>query len=342
MVGADIDPSLTAQMERDSSMVQIILIGISAGAAAALLFASVASGSMLSVLLFYLAPLPILIAAMGWSHWAALIAAIAASSGLAMFFGPFFFIAFLIGIGLPAWWLGYLALLARAPAAPSDGGLEWYPVGYLVSWAAIVSAAIVITAMLSLGTDQESFHATLRGGLERMFNAQGRAPSAPVPAPRAAGLARLIEFMVIALPPAAAVLTTITSIVNLWLAERIVKVSGRLQRPQSDLSAMRFPVYAPALAAAAIAGWFLPGMIGIVAGVLGASMLMAYAILGFAILHSITRGMKSRPFTLGGSYIVVIVFGWPVLAMALLGLADSAFDFRRRASQRRGPPHSRT
>ena len=51
-------------------MMQIVLIGIGAGAATALLFASVASGSLISVLLFYLAPLPILIAALGWSHWA--------------------------------------------------------------------------------------------------------------------------------------------------------------------------------------------------------------------------------------------------------------------------------
>ena len=324
-------------------MVQVFLIGLSAGAASALLFASVASGSPLSVLLFYLAPLPILIAAMGWSHWAALIAAVVASAGLATIFGPFLFIAFLIGIGLPAWWFGYLALLARPADPPSAGGLEWYPVGYLVSWAAIVSAVIVIAALLSLGSDQETFRAALRGGLERMLNLQDRAPSGPVvPAPRAAGLARLIDFMVIVLPPAAAVLTTITSVVNLWLAERIVKISGRLKRPPADLSAMQFPTYAPAVAAAAIAGSFLPGMIGITAGVLGASMLMAYAILGFAVLHAITRSMKGRSFTLGGTYIVVVVFGWPVLAMALLGLADTAFDFRGRAARRRGPPDPRT
>ena len=71
-------------------MVQLILIGISAGAATALLFASVASGSPLSVLLFYLAPLPILIAALGWSHWAALIAAVVGLAGLAAMFGRSF------------------------------------------------------------------------------------------------------------------------------------------------------------------------------------------------------------------------------------------------------------
>src|ERR1700757_386746 len=94
-------------------MMQVFLIGVGAGAAAALLFASVASGSPLSVVLFYLAPLPIPIAALGWRHYAALVASIAPAASLAAVFNSTLFIAFLIGIGLPAWWLGYLALLAR-------------------------------------------------------------------------------------------------------------------------------------------------------------------------------------------------------------------------------------
>jgi hypothetical protein len=102
-------------------MVQLVLIGISAGAATALLFASVASGSLISVLLFYLAPLPILIAALGWSHWAALVAAMFASAALATIFGPFLLLAFLFGIGLPAWWLGYLALLPVRPPTAWSG-----------------------------------------------------------------------------------------------------------------------------------------------------------------------------------------------------------------------------
>ena len=56
------------------------------------------------------------------------------------------------------------------------------------------------------------------------------------------------------------------------------------------------------------------------------------------MLHAITRGMDSRPFTLGGIYAAVVVFGWPVLAMSLLGLADTAFDFRGRAAARRPRP----
>ena len=324
---------------RDSSMMQLYLVGLAAGFATALLYASVASGSLLSVLLFYLAPLPILIAALGWSHWAALIAAVVASASLAAVFGAFFFIAFLFGVGLPAWWLGYLALLAR-PAATAPGGLEWYPVGHLVVWAAIISGLIVTAVMLNFGTDDESFRASLRRGFERMFNlraASGETRSAPRPE-----LSRLIEALIVVLPPAAAVLTTITSVANLWLAERIVKVSGRLRRPPPDLAAMQFPAFAPAITALAIAAWFLPGLPGMVGTVFSASLLMAYAILGFAVLHAITRGLNSRPFALSGIYVATIIFIWPVLAMSLLGLADTAFDLRGRAARRRPPSHPGT
>ena len=324
-------------------MMQVALIGVSAGAATALLFSSVASGSLLSVFLFYLAPLPILIAAMGWSHWAALIAAVVASASLAAVFGGFFFIAFMLAIGLPAWWLGYLALLARPATRATPDGLEWYPVGHLVFWAAIIGAAIVIAGMLTLGTDLENFRNSLRSGLERTLKMPARAPSNPGgAAPDVSDPSRLIDILVAVLPPAAAVLAAITNVVNLWLAERVVKISGRLRRPPSDLPAMQFPVYAPALVGASVVASLLPGMVGTSAGVLAASLLMAYAILGFAVLHMITRGMGARPFTLSGIYVAVFVFGWPVLVMSLLGLADTAFDLRGRASRRRGPPNPQT
>ena len=313
-------------------MTQLVLIGIGAGAATALLFASVASGSLISVLLFYLAPLPILIAALGWSHWAALVAAVFASIGLAAVFGPFLFAAFLLGIGLPAWWLGYLTLLARPTGAPPPNDMEWYPVGNLVVWAAIIGAGLVIAALINFGTSEEGFRAALRNGIERMLRMQPRVPTGTT------DVNRIVDFLVLALPPAAAVLTTITNVLNLWLASRIVALSGRLNRPPPDLAAMTFPSYAPLLTGGALAGSFLPGMVGTAGGVLAASMLMAYTILGFAVLHHITRGMNARPLLLGGAYASVLVLGWPALLIMLVGLADAALDLRSRVANRRNPP----
>src|SRR5215470_12956479 len=144
MVGADADPSLTADEAGQLAMLQILFVGLGAGAAAALLFASVAAGSVPATLLF--APLPILIAALGWSHWAGLVASLTAAAGLGATLGLYFSSAFLIGVGLPAWWLGYLALLARPVGANGSMTLEWYPIGRLVLWAAIIGAALVIIA----------------------------------------------------------------------------------------------------------------------------------------------------------------------------------------------------
>ena len=83
----------------------------------------------------------------------------------------------MLGIGLPAWWLGYLALLARPATAATPDGLEWYPVGHLVFWAAIIGAMIVIAGILTLGSDLDAFRSSLRSGLERMLKTPVRAPS---------------------------------------------------------------------------------------------------------------------------------------------------------------------
>ena len=209
-------------------MMQLLLVAVGAGAAAALLFASVASGSLLATLLFYLASLPILIATMGWSHLAGLLGVLLAATGLGLTLGFYFFLAFLFGVGLPAWWLGYLALLGRPVAANgSAAGMEWYPIGRLVLWAAIIGALVIIVAVLSYGTDKETFQAEMRNAFERALRVQG----GQTPIPGRADTRRVIDILVVALPPAAAVLLTILNTFNLWLAARIVKVSGLLRRP---------------------------------------------------------------------------------------------------------------
>ena len=320
-------------------MIQIGLIGIAAGAAAALLFASVASGAWFSVALFYLAPLPIMIAALGWSHWAAMIAAASGAFALAAVFGSVFFFAFLAGAGLPAWWLGYLAMLARpVPNGGAPSPLEWYPSGRLVLWAAILAAMIVIVAIPNFGSDATSFHAGLHDALMHILRAETTAPAdAPTPIPGLSNIDRLVDFLIVAVPPAAAVVATVTSLVNLWLAGRIVKFSGLLKRPWPQLAAMAFPRSVLGVLAGAMILSFFGGLAGIVAGVLSASLLMAYGVLGLAVLHAITRG-RSRGFLLSGTYAAVIVFGWPVLALCGLGLFEAAFDLRARVGRRRGPP----
>ena len=319
-------------------MMQFGLIGIGAGAAAALLFVSVTSGAWLSIPLFYLAPLPIMIAGLGWSHWAALTGALTGALALGIAFGPVFFFTFLAGAGLPAWWLAYLAMLAR-PLGNGTATLEWYPPGRLVVWAAVLAGLVVVVAIPNFGLDGESFRAGLRNALMHILRVELEAPAdAPLSVPGLSSTSRLIDFLVAAIPPAAAVLATITNVLNLWLAGTIVKFSGLLKRPWPPLAAMTFPRTLAAALAIVVVLSFVGGLVGIVAGVLSASLLMAYGVLGFAVLHAITQGMDARIFLLGGVYAAVLVFGWPVLALCLLGLIETAIDLRARLARKRGPP----
>jgi len=303
-------------------MMQILLVGLGAGAVAALLFASVVSGSIAAIFLFYIAPLPILIAALGWSHLAGLVAAVSATAVVTFLAGDFFLAVPVIAFG--AWWLGYLALLAQPATNGGGGALQWYPLGRLVLWAAVIGTLVVAAVVPNFGSDQESLQAALRKTYQRILRDQS-----------------LIDLLVVAAPPAFAVFATITNVFNLWLAARIVKISGRLPRPWPALAALTLPAPTAVLLAAAVVGSFLPDLAGVLAGAFAASLLMAFAILGFAVLHAITQGMSSRAILLAGVYAAATVLGWPMLAVSMLGLAEAAFDIRGRMARKRGPPSLR-
>jgi hypothetical protein len=204
----------------------------------------------------------------------------------------------------------------------------------MVLWAAIIGALLVAVAVPGFGTDKESFQSALRSAFDRP--ARILAPQLGIT--NDDDIRRLIENLVLAVPPAAAVLSTILNTFNLWLAGKIVNVSGRLRRPWPDLHALTLPGSTPALLAAAIAGSFLPDLLGLLSGVLAASLLVAYAIMGFAVLHAITRGIPGRALLLAGAYASVPILAWPILAMSMLGLAENAFSIRNRFAAKSGPP----
>src|ERR1700710_2092460 len=122
-------------------MMTIILIALAAGSASALMFASIISGALFSLVLFYLAPLPLMVAGLAWGPLSATIGGIAAAIGLGALFGLPYCLAFATAVALPAGWRGHPALLGRpgasdvaSPDAPSPAApaLEWYPVGRIL------------------------------------------------------------------------------------------------------------------------------------------------------------------------------------------------------------------
>lgn len=324
-------------------MVQNVLIGIGSGAASAMLLLAAAYGPSFAILLMIFAGLPILIAAIGWSHRAALVGVAVMAVVLAFTLQSITAtIAIVLTIGAPAWWLGYLALLGRPHE--TSGGLEWFPSGNLVVWCALLAAATVALAIPFYGLDEESVQSALRSAFERAMRLRTGAPAdQPVTIPGMSNAGPFIELLVALAPLMSAAVGTAVNLLNLWLAGVITRVSGRLNRPWPDIPSMRFPAYAFAIAAVTLALSFVSGIVGIFAGIFASAMLVAYAALGLAVLHGLTRGLRVRPAILISTYAVLLLQGWPILIASLLGLADAAFNLRARLAAWRGlPPPAHT
>ena len=319
-------------------MIAIILIGLAAGCASALMFASIISGALISLLLFYLAPLPLMVAALGWGPIAATIGGILAACGLGVIFGLPYCIAFAITIALPAWRLGHLSLLGRPlPNAASGNGatpaapqLEWYPAGRILLWIAGFAALTTIAAMLTLGTDAETITNALRRGLSRILGPRDAASSGDIE--------RWVAALAIIAPAAATIVAMMTLTLNLWLAGKITATSGRLHRPWPDLKSVELPPMTLVALSVALAFCFVGGLTAMLAQIATAALMMAYALIGFAVLHTLTLSLNSRGFWLCCAYAVVVTFGWPVLAMIALGLADAVFGIRQRYLRGKPPP----
>ena len=320
-------------------MIAIILIALAAGCASALMFASMISGALISLLLVNLAPLPLMVAAIGWGPLCATIGGIGAATVLGSIFGLPYCITFAIAVALPAWWLGHLALLGRPTAngVPSSDGagpvapvLEWYPVGRILLWISVSAALTTTVALLALGTDAVSITGGLRRGLLMMIG--------PSDATATGEIEQLVSTLVTIMPAGAAIGAMMTLTLNLWLAAKITAMSGRLHRPWPDLKMTALPPLTLAALCAAIAFCFAGGLLAILAQIVTTVLMLAYALTGFAVLHTLTLALKGRALWLGCTYAIVVLFVWPVAVMAVLGLADAIFGLRQRYLQGRPPP----
>jgi len=321
-------------------MIATLLIALAAGCASALMFASIVSGALISLLLLYFAPLPLMVAALGWGPLAATIGGIMAAIGLGAVFGLSLCIAFAIMMALPAWWLGHLALLGRPVvnavpsgdvAAPDFPTLEWYPIGRLLLWIAGFAVLTTTATLLTLGTDAATITDTLRTGLLRILT--------PRSAVSGDELKQRIDAVVMIAPAAAANSTMIMMALNLWLAAKITATSGRLHRPWPVLKSTELPPMTLAALMVAIAFCFAGGLLAILAQTAAAALLMSYALTGLAVLHTLTLGLKSRALWLGFAYAILVMSGgWLVVTMVILGIADAVLGLRQRFLRGRPPP----
>ncbi len=300
-----------------------LLIGIAGGVASALLFAAILGGGFLGTPLFFLSPLPIAIASLGWGTAAGAVAAAVAAGILAGTFAPMVGVAFLVGALAPMAWYGHLAGLAR----PDDGGdLEWYPLSRIFTAMVVLTPASLVAVGLILGFDVEG----IAGELADMLVEAG------IEGPQGAVLPRedvmvAAEVYVRLMPLIMAMVWLSLMVFNLWLAGRIVRKSDRLRRPWEPIPAVpALPVWLVAVLLATALLATMGGSLALAAGVVTGGLIMGFALQGLATLHVLTVGNPARGFLLGTLYAATFVFSFLLFPVAALGAADAAFGMRRR------------
>jgi len=323
-----------------------ILIGVAAGLASAALFASATMGGLGGrLLLYFLAPLPVFLAGLGWGSASAAIAAVATAAGCALLLTVKGAAVILLTQGIPVAVLCHLAQLNRTVAIGDVGDMrrppattvEWYPVGRLMAAAVWMSGAIAFFTVFLLASSLDDLRKIMRGMLEEFLK------SVPALGDRKlteADLAALTDVAVHVMPALAALFCLGGLLVNFYLAGRITLASGRLPRPWPDLALMSYPRgFGLGLAASLLLTWLLPGYSALAASSFAGAFLLAFTLLGLAIVHAATRGTAARPFILAGVYLALFILNtWAAVALAIIGTLEPVLPFRRRPAPPRPPP----
>ena len=329
-------------------MLAIVALGIGAGLVSALLLGTIAAGTMVGLLLFWLAPLPVILAGLGW-HWLlAALAALSAGIALSEALSAKVALAYMAMIGIPSTLLTGLALRPAAPGSamlndntpqgslPDDGFMR--PGGLLLSICLYATVAVVVGAML-IDPSLVSLQARLARSTELLLRLQfDIAADAPLRIPNGGqDLSELPHLYALLAPAFAAVTMVMTLVLSLWLGGLIARASGRLARPWPRLDQTRLPNGAIAPLALALILTQMDGYIGLAGSVLTTLLVIAFALQGFSAIHALSRGLTFRGPLLLAIWLSAMLIGLPVLLIAGFGLLDHFLDLRRRFPRPGGP-----
>lgn len=310
-------------------------VAFGAGLASALLFVVSTRGSSLAMALAYFSPLPLMIAAAGFSFPAALVGALAGAALLVYTAQLPFGLGYFLGFAGPAL---LLAALLQAPLASRDSASpapRFMTPGALLATIILLAIGVAGLGVVVLVTHYHGFDAALTAILKRLGPALDELASSLRPVAPDLEADKIKRLLVMSAPAGVAASQTLLLAVNLWLAARTIEISGRLQRPWPTLPEnLALPrLVAPVFLLAAGLS-FKGGLIGVLGGAVAAATGFGLALHGLAALHGLTRDNRFRGAWLSGLYAAVLVLEpWSVVVLAVFGVVDSAFSLRARKAR---------
>jgi hypothetical protein len=303
---------------------QYALIAAAAGAASAFVYASLLLGTPAAFILAYLAQLPLYAVGL-WLGTGAGVIASGAGIVVAFLAGGFAFgVIFMLANTAPVLLVVRQALQWRTLP---DGTVQWYPPGgllmSLVGLATLLFAILVIAFASEPGGLEGTIETFLRDGLKRLSGPLGMDVST---------IETFADQMARFFPGIIAVSWLTMSAVNGILAQGLLARFKRNWRPSPSMAEIDLPIWLSGLTAIFAIGAFLEGVGGFVSSNMLVLFAAAYSFAGLSVVHALVGKLQWRGAALGALYGAILVFGWPIAVLALIGLLEPYANLKARAA----------
>jgi hypothetical protein len=293
-------------------------VAVACGAAAGCLYLAVLLGTPGALILVYLTQLPLFLAGL-WLG--AGMAALAGLSGTLVLLAASDLLGAAVFAALNAAPVALLVRQALLARRHGDGTVTWYPSGLLAAWVTAMALAGIAAAVLLFGGPRG-----LQAGLQDLVTqVLDRVSQRPI-----ANRELVAEALAMLIPGIVAASWMIMAVVNAALAQGVLARFGLNWRPTPDLAGLGLPLWLPVALGLAAAATVFAGALRFVGVNMMIALLVPFCLAGLAVLHAAARRLRHPGMALVGFYTLAGLFGWPFLAVAVLGLLESWLGLRHR------------
>ena len=312
------------------SWTQALVASLTAGVASALLVAVLQPQSIFGLLLFLIAPLPVVIAGFSYHPLVALLAGLCGCLFLDVFVMQSLSLTYALVVAVPAWLVCDIGLRRGRYLSSLRDEAGFFTTGTVILAIASYVSALIVVGAIWISPSYEGFRAYLYKAFEETIKLQYDLDGkTDMMLPADGDFERLGRIYSRAIPSVMAMPFFIMIVLSGYLGAKVARTSQRLPRVWPDMRTLQIPNAGLALLVLAIGLIFVGGFAGLAGELLVMTLSLCFMLQGLAVIHHNFGRRTNLRWLLSASWALLIVFGFSAIAFALLGLADHFLDLRK-------------
>jgi uncharacterized protein YybS (DUF2232 family) len=305
-----------------------LLVG-SATLVSAGLYLSAQFGSVGSLLLALMAPLPLFLVGLSMGARLVSIAGTAAAMIVIIVTGTLGGLMYIFTHVAPVLLISWKAMLSR-PDTNDTGAqvLSWYPPGQLVCWLTAPPLTMLVLVFVYGAANGEELREMVANHMEPLLEVVRSAPAETLPGlkatPTSEQMAVIESLIVHFVPVTIAIVGMFTSLINGILAQGLLTRFGHNSRPSARMSDIELPLWLIAgLAGCLLVHFLVGGNVGFLAATMAGILAFPVFISGLGVAHALAERTKSPFAILFMTYVMLVIAGYVMLlVMTAVGLVD--------------------